>query len=115
MGLLRFLLASSVVFSHLGTVAGLDLIGGWRAVQVFFMVSGFYMALVLDTKYRDLSYRGFISSRALRIFPAYYLMMGSIALHVGISYLRGVPCELFIPHCGKIDWNASTVGFVAFT
>jgi len=81
MGTLRFLLALAVVIvhtSHLYGVSlyGLRLTGGVVAVQVFYMVSGFYMALILNTKYTGKgSYKLFITNRFLRIYPAYWVVL----------------------------------------
>ena len=48
-------------------------IRGYVSVQVFYIISGFYMALILNTKYVGPgSYRVFIANRLLRIFPAYH-------------------------------------------
>jgi peptidoglycan/LPS O-acetylase OafA/YrhL len=73
MGSLRFILAMSVVYGHAGDFLGFPFIPGDTAVQVFYAVSGFYMALVLNEKYRPptSSYLLFISNRFLRLFPIY--------------------------------------------
>ncbi|MGE0044437.1 MAG: acyltransferase family protein [Hyphomonadaceae bacterium] len=77
MGLLRIALALAVLLSHL-PVATFHFIGGGLAVQAFFIVSGFYMALVLDGKYDN---RGlFYSNRLLRLFPTYIAMMAIAAI-----------------------------------
>jgi peptidoglycan/LPS O-acetylase OafA/YrhL len=72
MGLIRVALAMAVVLSHLPLVSTKFLSGG-LAVQAFFIVSGFYMALVLDGKYKDVSL--FYSNRLLRLFPSYFLIV----------------------------------------
>ncbi|MGV4796113.1 acyltransferase family protein [Rhizobium sp. F40D2] len=71
MGYIRFLLALSVVLSHAG---GLQIIGrmagGEASVQCFFMLSGFYMALVLagnDDK------ATFYRNRFSRIFSGFWV------------------------------------------
>jgi peptidoglycan/LPS O-acetylase OafA/YrhL len=73
MGTLRFLLAMSVVYGHAGAFLGFPLIPGDTAVQCFYAISGFYMALILNEKYRPESstYFLFISNRFARLFPAY--------------------------------------------
>ncbi len=72
MGMLRLALALAVLLTHL-PLATFKFIGGGLAVQGFFIVSGFYMALVLDGKYRDRAL--FYSNRLLRLLPAYFVMM----------------------------------------
>jgi peptidoglycan/LPS O-acetylase OafA/YrhL len=69
MGQLRFLLALSVVVWHTKPIFGLTLLSGYSAVRIFFVISGFYMSLILTTKYGDA--RTFWINRALRLYPAY--------------------------------------------
>lgn len=77
MGVLRILLAISVLASHLhgGSVLSFRLIYGDMAVQCFYMVSGFYMALVLTQKYRPGQYGLFLQQRYLRLVPAYWFIL----------------------------------------
>lgn len=77
MGMVRFTLAMAVLLSHL-PISPLQFIGGGLAVQAFFIVSGFYMALVLSGKYADTSL--FYTNRLLRIFPLYFVMMAIAAI-----------------------------------
>ncbi len=56
MGTIRTVLALAVVIAHihLDTLARVGGAGAaYMAVKLFFMFSGFYMALILDTKYQD--------------------------------------------------------------
>ena len=73
MGTLRFLLALSVAYGHLATP--LSFPTSDIAVQSFFVISGFYMALVLNEKYGPGSYWLFISNRLLRLWPAYFVVL----------------------------------------
>ncbi|KAB2891951.1 MAG: acyltransferase [Desulfobulbaceae bacterium] len=76
MGLLRIILALAVVISHSGGFFGLKSIGGLRAVQIFFIISGFYMSMILDKKYTGKgSYLLFLSNRFLRIYPVYWFIL----------------------------------------
>jgi peptidoglycan/LPS O-acetylase OafA/YrhL len=77
MGLLRFILAISVVISHSTPVFGISIVGGQMAVQLFYIISGFYMSLVLNEKYLPGkgSYKLFISNRFLRLFPIYWIVL----------------------------------------
>jgi len=72
MGMVRVALAMAVVLSHLPP-ASYKFLSGGLAVQAFFIVSGFYMALVLDGKYKDVGL--FYSNRLLRLFPTYLVMV----------------------------------------
>ncbi len=80
MGILRTILAIAVVVYHSYFLFGLRMCGGQVAVESFFMISGFYMALILNEKYVGVgSYKKFILSRFYRIFPVYWIVF-SIAL-----------------------------------
>jgi peptidoglycan/LPS O-acetylase OafA/YrhL len=75
MGSLRLLLALCVVEAHVVKFepkSGWFLYGG-TAVQAFFILSGFYMALVLNGHYRDRPKLDFWASRYLRLYPAYFI------------------------------------------
>lgn len=73
MGLLRVYLALCVVSGHSGSVLPWAIHGGREAVQIFFMISGFYMAMVLSQGYP--SVKEFYISRWLRIFIPYYIVL----------------------------------------
>lgn len=77
MGVIRLLLALSVLISHTSPIFGFKLVGGQAAVQAFFIISGFYMALILNEKYieKHNSYKLFISNRLLRLYPLYFLII----------------------------------------
>ena len=80
MGVFRLLLALFVLLGHLPGLAQwtnpffLWMRGG-PAVQAFFILSGFYMAMILDSKYNLGSPKGFYYSRVLKIFPIYYVVL----------------------------------------
>ncbi|MDP3906994.1 acyltransferase [Novosphingobium sp.] len=85
MGLLRLLLAAIVLFEHTGGLGGYAMTGGAVAVQCFFIISGFYMGLVLNERYdRPALNRAFYTNRAIRIFAMYYLFL---ALHLAVFAL----------------------------
>lgn len=87
MGTLRSLLAIAVVIYHSYKILDIRFLDGQAAVQSFYIISGFYMALILNEKYND--YRHFIKNRLLRIYPAYWaILLLSIGISVG-SYLLG--------------------------
>ena len=70
MGLLRLLLAVSVVLDH--TNARYTLAGGRISVQLFYMISGFLISYVLANQTAYEKVHRFYVARALRIFPVYY-------------------------------------------
>ena len=72
MGTLRVILALSVAVWHIpGELT--RWIDGSIGVIFFFIISGFYMALVINEKYRDAS-AVFYQARIMRIFPPYLAM-----------------------------------------
>jgi peptidoglycan/LPS O-acetylase OafA/YrhL len=77
MGILRLLLAISVVIAHSGSIFGFNLVGGQIAVQTFYIISGFYMALIINEKYIGInnSYKLFITNRLLRLYPVYWVVL----------------------------------------
>jgi peptidoglycan/LPS O-acetylase OafA/YrhL len=87
MGVLRTILALAVVVYHSFSIFGLRLCGGQIAVESFFMISGFYMALILNEKYVGVgSFRTFLWSRFYRIFPAYWIVLVTALLVSLIGY-----------------------------
>lgn len=85
MGLIRFLLAITVVAAHSGSIFGLSMVGGRIAVQAFYIISGFYMSLILNEKYinGNGTYWMFLSNRLLRLFPIYWITLG-LSFFLGI-------------------------------
>lgn len=73
MGILRFLLALSVLIVHSEPIAGITMLPGFLAVELFYVISGHVMAMVYCEKYALVpnSYSLFISNRFLRLFPLY--------------------------------------------
>ena len=85
MGVLRCYLALCVVAAHASAGVAPWMLGSTEAVQIFFIISGFYMQLVLSRKYSGIAQ--FYESRALRIYVPYYL---SLALVVIASTASGI-------------------------
>jgi peptidoglycan/LPS O-acetylase OafA/YrhL len=77
MGIIRILLALSVTLDHIGPIFGFSMLKGGMAVQAFFIISGFYISLILNEKYisKNKSYFLYISNRFLRIYPIYYIAL----------------------------------------
>jgi peptidoglycan/LPS O-acetylase OafA/YrhL len=77
MGIIRFLLAISVVLAHGGSLFGINLLGGQTAVQIFYIFSGFYMSLILNQKYveKNSSFKLFFTNRLLRLVPIYWVVL----------------------------------------
>jgi peptidoglycan/LPS O-acetylase OafA/YrhL len=102
MGLLRFTLALCVLFTHFPDVSifGIQFGDGTLAVQCFYMISGFYMALVLHEKYTGpRSYRLFLEQRYLRLYPTY---LSLFLLTLAVEYWVRSPRHL---HWGLDYWT----------
>ena len=108
MGLFRLALACSVLLEHSKGHGffGLGFLTGRLAVQSFFIISGFYMALVLNEKYLGPGrYWTFLQQRFLRLYPAYIFIVLVILLADGISSMvTGAPFGCYEPwfHCGHL-------------
>ena len=90
MGIMRLLLALAVVALHGGAIFGLTLTGGQTAVQSFYIISGFYMSLILNEKYIGVnsSYKLFISNRLMRLYPVYWaVLIATVGVCVGVSVM----------------------------
>lgn len=86
MGLIRIILALAVVVAHTQSpLFGLHFFGGGvMAVESFFILSGFYMALVLRTKYTK-QLKEFYFNRFIRLFPIYWIFLIFVVL-ISCSY-----------------------------
>ena len=79
MGVFRFFLAYVVLISH----CPVGELNRWfhpaLAVQCFFIISGFYMQLLVSEKYAGQDptkfYKDFYLSRIFRIFPVYWVIL----------------------------------------
>jgi len=78
MGLIRFYLALSVVIWHIPG-SSFHLLSGKVAVVLFFIISGFYMAMVINEKYAKADgepwIRIFYLARFWRLYPTYLVML----------------------------------------
>lgn len=77
MGILRLLLALSVLADHCGSIFTLELVQSKIAVQSFYIISGFYMSLIINEKYinKNNSFFLFITNRFFRLFPIYWVVL----------------------------------------
>jgi len=93
MGILRFLLAITVVISHSNSIFGFRLVGAVVAVQTFYLISGFYISLILNEKYQ--SYSLFITNRFLRLYPIYWIiLLLTLFFSLASFYLQNNPMML---------------------
>jgi peptidoglycan/LPS O-acetylase OafA/YrhL len=100
MGILRFLLALAVASGHASGFFGLQIhpiMAGSRAVQIFYMISGFLIALILSGKYADTPQGNWIfySNRAVKIFVPYLaILAATICLWLGFGAVTGTAVAL---------------------
>jgi peptidoglycan/LPS O-acetylase OafA/YrhL len=113
MGLLRLLLALAVVTAHAGPpgdVAWLQMTGGPQSVQIFYVISGFYMTLILNEKYVGPgSYGTFARSRLLRLVPMFLAVLATtVAVGLLLQATRGAcidPLARWNAHGASMPWR----------
>jgi peptidoglycan/LPS O-acetylase OafA/YrhL len=106
MGTLRTTLALSVVIWHCGGMYGWFPFNGTACVTLFFIISGFYMALILNRKYVGSgSTFVFWSNRFLRLWPCFV-----VSILITIPLRPGVPAEAV-----QTITDVSSLIFVAFS
>jgi len=93
MGLLRILLALSVLELHGIKMFKFNLLPGDIAVPAFYIISGFYISLILNEKYvgKNNSYNLFITNRFLRIYPIHWFILFAT---VFVNIVKGI----FLPY-----------------
>ncbi len=98
MGLLRLLLALSVVASHGNAIFTLEMVGRQISVQTFFILSGFYITMILNEKYvgKNKSYLLFISNRLMRLYPVYWCILILELVSCFIIYFKSNGLEFHI-------------------
>jgi len=101
--ILRGIAVLLVVFYHLG-VTGFN--SGFLGVDVFFVISGFLMAILYDENTKLVFYK----KRALRLLPAYFV---TILLTLFISIFRVIPNEYnqVFNQSLYADFFVSNIGF----
>jgi peptidoglycan/LPS O-acetylase OafA/YrhL len=102
MGTFRFVLAFAVLLAHIATSIGPSIVNreslhvlAWSgdAVIAFFIISGFYMSLIINEKYAKLpnGTPRFYLNRALRLYPIHWVIL---ALYAALFALSGTPSFL---------------------
>lgn len=88
MGVIRLILALAVVLNHSAPLWGFRILDGPSAVQCFYIISGFYMTLVLSERYAGKA-RDFYFNRALRIFPVYWCVLALSIVYFAVAFKLG--------------------------
>lgn len=114
MGVLRIFFALSVLLGHIQLHW---LISPIYAVQGFYIISGFYMSLILNEKYTTpASNLTFYKKRFLRLLPTYWLI-ASIAFVVALWYYHRGESSIQLFDFLHFPANASigTYAYIVFT
>jgi peptidoglycan/LPS O-acetylase OafA/YrhL len=113
MGIIRFLLACSVVIAHAHQSISIPILNAGACVENFFIISGFYMALVLETKYHS-DKRAFWLNRWFRIAPTYYIiLLFSLGIYFAASLWKHHPIDrlnFFVTAFHDQAWGALALG-----
>jgi peptidoglycan/LPS O-acetylase OafA/YrhL len=122
LGLLRILLAICVLSGHSGRPLGhLRWLEGDLAVELFFVISGFYMQLVLSTRYTKAKLgeswvSQFYKARYLRLLPT-YLVWSVIVAVAGLVLPTSTPYSVwrYVWDLPNTVGNFLFKGFLCFT
>ena len=99
MGILRLYLALCVVQAHAGNLIPWPAQDGPQAVQIFFMISGFYMSMICGGRYGSVA--DFYKSRALRIYIPYYfyfLIILAASVCSGLFGHKWLALDAYVSH-----------------
>lgn len=100
-------MAITVIIAHSGTFFGFKFVGSTGAVELFFIISGFYMTMILNKKYVGKgSYRLFFTNRLLRLYPIYFAVLSLtfiISIIFGIIYNNWLKLQPFIEYYNLYD------------
>lgn len=122
-GFIRAFLAVSVYIWHQGHgIFGLRGLDGQSAVESFFIISGFYIFMILDGTYKN----GwlFFSNRLLRLYPGYLAVLIATVIVLGLAQVGAGTWYCLDPkYCGPLyefakngdSINSYTVAFILFS
>ncbi|NCU04925.1 MAG: acyltransferase [Chitinophagaceae bacterium] len=118
MGILRLLLALSVVAVHCGSFWNLKLVEAQIAVQSFYIISGFYMTLILNEKYSKgyKSFKLFITNRVLRLYPIYWVVLiATVLTYVAIGFASNWTSSTKFDFYTSVAFNVKTYALLIFS
>ena len=101
MGIIRFILAITIVFVH-SPWQGLNLfVGSTNALRLFFMISGFLISYVLIEKKSYSTTKAFYINRYLRLYPLYLIVAILSIVGPALGFKRSIHvlwcfCLIFI-------------------
>jgi peptidoglycan/LPS O-acetylase OafA/YrhL len=109
MGFIRTLLALAVADFHAVQITmarhvfDLSWVNGEIAVETFFVISGFYMALILSGKYANRGTKAFYQARFLRLCPGYWIAC-LITIIVLVMTDQSAQLDYWRELANKRDW-----------
>jgi peptidoglycan/LPS O-acetylase OafA/YrhL len=110
MGVLRLILSMAVLAGHSGPLFGSSLIPAPLAVETFYTISGFYMSMILGSKYQ-LDRKGitrFYLSRFFRLAPAYWIVLVlSILTAVALKSTFYLPARTYFNTLSSLSFPAA--------
>jgi len=107
MGLLRLYMTLSIVSIHSGAnVFPWDVKNGLETLESFFLISGFYMAMIAH-KYK--SSTEFYVSRSLRLFVPYYAILAFVIL---LSVISGLTTSYWLSLDAYANWTPERNGLL---
>jgi len=123
MGTLRFIFALCILILHSGQIFNFFVLNSTVAVSSFFVISGFFMALILDNKYNHTKKNHtflFWSNRFLRIFPLYWITLVitvifivlKLVLHVGTSDNAIAHYVSWSPHTSVFFFGVNLINYI---
>lgn len=114
MGLIRYLLAVSIIFGHI-PISNRLFLGAPMALESFFIISGYCIALVLDKKYRYSPHqiKNYIFNRFLRIFPVYWFILFLTILIIWVSHILNMSLFSSLVPAFEQYKNTPMIGFMA--
>ena len=105
-----------------GLVAGLNRNGaklGYAAVDIFFVMAGFNISLVMATKPQVIEWKAWLQKRIARLYPTYFLAVGcSLLLYVLFRGTKlSLDIKLILSCLGLAGYNLQSInpGFWFFT
>jgi peptidoglycan/LPS O-acetylase OafA/YrhL len=110
MGILRTVLALLVACGHIKPLTG-DAFrfltgGGIFAVKAFFIISGFYMTLIIDSRYKTRPAWLFYASRLTRLLPLYWIVG---VMTVTVEWLIVPRGQFFHPNSSPLAYSTGLV------
>ena len=108
MGSLRLFLAISVLIGHAKPIGSLRFMPDATAVWLFFIISGFYMQMIVSGKYGSRVWT-FYTNRILRLYPVYFIA-AIIALFAVNDLSARLAASTFNLYWSTIIANATLFG-----